>query len=145
VNGKPRYVFDTGVIVSALLFENSIPGQALHAALVRGELLASTATFGELSEVLSRKKFDRYVTRDERSQFLVKFLLAVVLVEPGDVIQVCRDPDDDKLLELAASGRATCLVTGDDDLLSLHPFRDIPIQTPAQFLAALPPDEPAIV
>jgi predicted nucleic acid-binding protein len=61
------------------------------------------------------------------------------LVTPTTDIQACRDPDDDRLLELAVDGRATHLVTGDADLLALHPFRGIPILTPADFLAAVGP------
>ena len=49
-------------------------------------------------------------------------------------IAVCRDPKDDKFLELAVSGQATCIVTSDDDLLALNPFRGIPILSVAQFL-----------
>lgn len=48
----------------------------------------------------------------------------------------CRDPDDDKLLETAMMGEADCLVTGDQDLLVLSPFRDIPILNPTDFLTA---------
>jgi predicted nucleic acid-binding protein len=59
---KPRYVFDTSAVISALLFDQSVPAQAFFAALDAGEILLSPATFTELSEVLSRKKFDRYVT-----------------------------------------------------------------------------------
>ena len=49
MKSKPRYVFDTNVIVSALLFEQSIPGQALCAAIDHGELLVSQATVLELN------------------------------------------------------------------------------------------------
>lgn len=57
-------------------------------------------------------------------------------------IDTCRDPKDNKLLELAVSGKAHCLVTGDSDLLALNPFRGIPILRAAEFLqefAAIPP------
>ena len=49
-------------------------------------------------------------------------------------MEVCRDPKDDQILELAVSGNADCIVTGDDDLLTLNPFRGIAIITPADFL-----------
>jgi predicted nucleic acid-binding protein len=52
-------------------------------------------------------------------------------------VRACRDPKDDKFLELAVSGAACCVVTGDQDLLALHPFRSVSILTPAQFLEAL--------
>ena len=71
--------------------------------------------------------------------------LSAVQVEIPGTLRVCRDPDDDKLLEVAVIGRADCLVTGDQDLLILNPFQGIPILTPAGFLAILsqgdiPPD-----
>ena len=50
-------------------------------------------------------------------------------------IAVCRDPADDKFLELALSGNASHIITGDNDLLTLHPFRSISIIPPALFLA----------
>ena len=55
--------------------------------------------------------------------------------DPSD----CRDPKDDKFLELALNGKATHIVSGDEDLLVLHPFRGIPILTPHHnsFLVAL--------
>jgi predicted nucleic acid-binding protein len=46
----------------------------------------------------------------------------------------CRDPTDDKFLELAVSGNADLILSGDKDLLTLHPFRGIPIVTPAAFV-----------
>jgi predicted nucleic acid-binding protein len=49
-------------------------------------------------------------------------------------VQACRDPDDDKFLEVAMSGGADWIVTGDADLLALHPFEGIAIVTPADFL-----------
>ena len=50
-------------------------------------------------------------------------------------MRACRDPSGDKFLELAVSGEASLIVTGDRDLLALTPFRTVEIVTPAQFLA----------
>jgi putative PIN family toxin of toxin-antitoxin system len=134
MKSKPRYVFDTNVIISAVLFEQSTPGRAFYAALDRGELLVSQATILELSDVLNRKKFDRYLTGEEREQFLVMLLRDAVVVDITEDVRVCRDPKDDRILELAVNGGATCIVTGDEDLLVLHPFRGIPILPPASFI-----------
>ena len=65
-----RIVFDTNVLVSALLFAESKPAQAFFTALRRGTILTSLAALHELSEVLHRKKFDKYLTIEERELFL---------------------------------------------------------------------------
>jgi uncharacterized protein len=131
-----RHVFDTNTLVSAVLFEHSKPGQALRRALRRGRVLLSSPTIEELAEVLQREKFARYVTAAEREEFLVTFVERVLFMEPTEGIHACRDAKDDKFLELAVSGRATYIISGDDDLLVLHPFRDIAIMTAAEFLQA---------
>lgn len=65
--------------------------------------------------------------------------LSAVQVELSGAVTVCRDPDDNKLLEMAVAGRADCLVTGDRDLLVLDPFEGIPILTPDGFLTIISP------
>ena len=59
---------------------------------------------------------------------------AAELVAITERIAACRDPTDDKFLELAINGRADLIVSGDGDLLALNPFHDIPIVTPAVFV-----------
>jgi predicted nucleic acid-binding protein len=49
-------------------------------------------------------------------------------------IQACRDPRDDKFLEVAINGEADMIITGDGDLLALHPFMGMPILTPLDYL-----------
>ena len=129
-----RFVFDTNVIISAVLFNNSVPGQAFIRALDHGRILVSKALVGELSRVLGRGRFDRYVTREERDAFLSSLIQESSLIEISQAVQVCRDPEDDQILELAVNGNATYIVTGDADLLVLNPFRGIEIVTPAEFL-----------
>ena len=129
-----RFVFDTNVIVSALLFNDSVPGQAFIRALNHGMILVSGALVGELSRVLGRDRFDRYVTREERDEFLESLIRESNLIEITEAVQVCRDPKDDQVLELAVNGNATYIVTGDADLLVLNPFRGVEIVTPAEFL-----------
>ena len=138
-----RWVFDTNAIISAVLFEQSVPGHAFYAALECGGILQSQATAAELSEVLARKKFDRYLTREDRDLFLSMLLNEATIVEITVEIHACRDPKDDKFLELAISGQTSCLVSGDPDLLVLNPFRGIPILTPAQFLEWLAKEKSA--
>jgi hypothetical protein len=131
---RRRYVFDTNTVVSAFLFGPSTPGRALEAARQRGRLLLSDDTARELNEVLDREKFDEYVRRETRREFVVALVDEATFVEPTEQIERCRDPDDDKFLELAVAGNATAIVSGDDDLLVLETFRDIPILTAKEFL-----------
>jgi putative PIN family toxin of toxin-antitoxin system len=66
--------------------------------------------------------------------------LLEILAETAEFINIteqmneCRDPKDNKYLELAVSGKAECIITGDEDLLVLHPFRQIDILTVQNFL-----------
>ena len=129
-----RFVFDTNVMVSALLLNDSVPEQAFIRGLNHGTILVSTETVSELSDVLGRDRFVRYISHEKRDEFLQSLIREADLIAITESVQVCRDPDDDKLLELAVSGNATYIVTGDADLLVLNPFRGVEIVTPANFL-----------
>lgn len=130
-----RVVFDTNVIVSAALLAGSVPRQAFDKALAAGSMLISVPVLLELAEVLSRKKLNKYLREEERMRFLGALLKEAELVEIAEVVTACRDAKDDKFLELAVSGKATCIVSGDNDLLILNPFREISILTPREFLS----------
>lgn len=138
-----RVVFDTNVIVSATMFPRSIPNRTMRTANSMGRLLASEETIEELRAVLTRRKFDRYLSAADRTRALDEFLATVEMVAVDESIHDCRDPKDNKFLELAVSGGATHLVTGDDDLLVLHPFRGVAIVTPQAFLDEFSPPAPA--
>ena len=129
-----RYVFDTNTLVSAALFRGGTPGEAFRHALNTGVVLLSEATFEEIDEVIAREKFDDYLTPEERGAFIEAVIRRSRFVNPTEEIQVCRDPDDNKFLELAVTESATCIVSGDDDLLELNPSRGISIMNPTDFL-----------
>jgi putative PIN family toxin of toxin-antitoxin system len=128
-------VFDTNVLVSALVLPDSKPRQALDLALRRGTILLSFAVLAELYEILGRKKFARYVDEEDVRRFVATLTRETQWVEVDVRITACRDSEDDKFLELAVSGHATHVVTGDTDLLVLNPFQGIQILTPSSFLA----------
>lgn len=130
-----RVVLDTNQVVSAALFPNSRPREVVDYVVERRAGLMSAAVLAELVDVLLRPRFDRYVQRDRRIAILAALLRASERVTVTHRIAVCRDPADDKFLELALSGNASHIVTGDNDLLTLHPFRGISIIPPALFLA----------
>ena len=128
-----RGVFDNNVLVSAALL-TGVPRKAFDKLLDNAIVLVSVPVLLELADVLNRPKFNKYVTHDERMRFMMSFLKVAEMIEVRETIKVCRDPKDDKLLELAVSGNADFLVTGDKDLLVLNPFRGVEIITPREFL-----------
>ena len=130
-----RVVLDTNVLISAALKRNSTPAVAAHLAARRAGLLRSAATQQQLFDVIARPYFARLIDAEARI-WLGNLMEAAELVAITERIAACRDPTDDKFLELAISGHAEAIVTGDADLLALDPFRGIPIVTPAIFLQA---------
>jgi uncharacterized protein len=133
----PRVVIDCNVAVSAVLCHNSLPRQVVDTACLQGKLLVSTNTIEELEEVLRRPKFNRYITKLERLEFLAALVKSAEHILITEKITHCRDSRDDKYLELAVSGQATHIVSGDLDLRVLHPFRGIAILTPQAFLESM--------
>ena len=131
---RERIVVDTNTLVSRLLLPESVPAQAVRKAGGQGILLVSSATMSELADVLDRSKFDHYVSLKDRRHFLRQLARAAEFVPIVYPIRECRDPKDDKFLEVALNGKAELILTGDADLLALHPWRGIPILTPARYL-----------
>lgn len=131
---KKRFVIDTNVIISAVLLKQSIARKAFDQAQAYGTLLISLDTLNELNDVLRREKFNKYLSEDERLRFLSILVRDAARVDVKDTIEECRDPKDNKFLELAVSGKADYIISGDKDLLDLSPFRGIPIVSPRQFL-----------
>lgn len=127
-------VIDTNLWISRLLLPRSVSAQAVDRAIQWGRPLMSDETLAELADVLARPKFDRYVSREDRQQFLLKLGGIVKLVPVIQRVRVSRDPEDDKFLDLALAGQARYLLTGDQDLLVLNPFHGIRIMTPAAWL-----------
>jgi putative PIN family toxin of toxin-antitoxin system len=131
-----RVVVDTNVLVSAALKRQSMPGMAALLVERRGGLLKSLETEQQLFEVVARPRLASLID-PETQAWLRKLMTAAELVMITERIVACRDPTDDKFLELTINGHADVIVSGDGDLLALNPFRDIPIVTPAIFVQGL--------
>lgn len=129
------FVFDTNALISAFLLSRSVSRIALNRAITLGSLALSDTVFQEFIDVLFRKKFDRYFfDEEERLRILDKTESNAVFFSPTEIINICRDPKDNMFLELAIAADASCIISGDNHLLELHPFRDIPILTAAEFI-----------
>ena len=108
---------------------------AVTKGLNEGRVIVSDDTLNELAGVLSRPKFDRYISIRDRQEFFRLFGRVVEKVAIIRKVQACRDPNDDKFLELAVNGNASIIITGDRYLLALHPFNSVQILTPGEYLA----------
>ena len=136
-----RVVLDTRTLVSAALRIGSVPHQALLKALGSCELCASSATLHELEQVLMRDKFDRYLDAKTRLSFVALMrqhthLFGVLEADERSVQPPCRDPKDNKFLALALVCEADAIISSDNDLLALNPWRSIPVLTPAAYCRA---------
>ena len=124
-------IFDTNILVSAALLSGSRADLCVRNVLARQlPLVFSTATYEELADVLMRAKLDRYVSRRSRESLLRTWRKAAVMFPEASLreqVRDCRDPGDDKFLELALASGALAIVTGDADLLVLDPWRGIRI------------------
>jgi putative PIN family toxin of toxin-antitoxin system len=128
-----RLVVDTNVFASAIIFPRSVPRQVVDHALDHGVVIFSETTMTELAEVLSRSKFDSFVSRAERELFLAQIESAAEFVPVIQLVRACRDPNDDKFLEVALNGRADVIITGDADLLEMNPWREVEIISPCDY------------
>ncbi len=118
-----------------MLFRNSEPRRALISAFERCLVCSSSKVRNELRAVLNRTKFDKYVARETRMRHLEELIDEMEPFHTLKQVRLCRDPRDDIFLELALAAQADFLITGDADLLALHPFHQTAIVTPADFLA----------
>ena len=129
------FVIDTNILLSAVILPHSTPKKAFDKAQQNGFVVFSDATFAELSEVIHRPKFDKYVTLEDRLLFLDYVKTSCLFFDITQKLTICRDPKDDKFLDIALAAEAHYLVTGDQDLLVLKAFGSTQILTPTQFLA----------
>jgi putative PIN family toxin of toxin-antitoxin system len=135
-----RAVIDTNVLLSALLWGGTPRALLEHVRNGTVTLISSSALLAELARVLERPKFDEILLRSHtsRAQTLAEVRLLVEVLDPPPLERpVCRDPDDDAVLALALVAQADMVISGDDDLLCLNPFRGVAIWTPAQALQSL--------
>lgn len=98
----------------------------------RFTVVTSEILVEELADVLSRPEWIRLVGLSRCRELLTILREAATVVTPTRHVTICRDPDDNAILDCALAGRADC------DLLVLHPFRGIRILRPRDFLQLLP-------
>jgi putative PIN family toxin of toxin-antitoxin system len=139
-----RVVFDTNLIVSGMLWSGS-PHKVLQLAIEQRVIaITSEGLVEELRDVLKRKKFEKYLERLQKTpeMLVMAYLDYATVVEPSQLAdEKIRDADDVKVLEVAIGGKASYIVSGDDDLLSLRNYAGIAIITARQLLDFIHPND----
>lgn len=134
---KPRIILDTNILISHALKPSENIAHIVDFSIHSGCLLLSQDTFDEIRNVIERFVKRGFVTVRESSEFLGSLVEAAEWIKILETVQECCDPKDDKFLELAVNGQAEYLITGDQDLLVLHPFRKTHILTAKDFISTI--------
>jgi putative PIN family toxin of toxin-antitoxin system len=129
-------VFDVSTLIGAVIKRDAVPHRAIQRALGTDGVALSHAMEAELLDVLNRPRLARFIDPALMDEVLTALLARAIRLSPLARIRDCRDPGDDKYLELALAARARLIVSSDADLLALDPWRGIRILNPAAYLAA---------
>jgi uncharacterized protein len=117
---SPNYiVIDTNIFISAALSPKGTAYQAFSQAIQEFTIIQSEETYQEIAERIYKSKFDKYLSDENRELFLNLIQSKSKFIKTTSQIMICRDPDDNKFLELAIDANAKFLITGDKDLLIL--------------------------
>ena len=114
-----------------------VPRRAFNWARRSGGFALSDAVWDEIVEVLHRPGLARYVRPCVRDDVLTALRANARWFSPHAAVTDCRDPKDNKYLDLALTAEALAIVSSDNDLLVLHPWRGIDVLRPAEFLALM--------
>ena len=128
-----QVVLDTNVLLSAALSRRGTPAELADRLLAEGWLVFSQATFAELETRIWKPKFDRYLSMEHRNRLLHELngCAQWVDIPPEIAAQTfSRDVTDDAFVHVAMAAGVTRLVSGDDDLLCLHPLGTLHILSP---------------
>ena|SRR3989338_1911819 len=132
-----RAVIDTNVFVSGLLGSGAC--RKLYLSLKEGTFIIMTSEIllEELEFVIGRPKFHLLINSEERKEVISFVRSHALSVRPKEKVNICRDTKDNKVLECALEAEVDFIVSGDEDLLVLKSFRNIPIINPREFLKRL--------
>jgi len=130
---KSKIIIDTNLWISFLLTSQY---SKLDSLFIKGDvkLLFSQELLQEFIAVIQRPKFKKYFSSEDLDKLLVQIGNLAEFIEVKENVEICRDPKDNFLLALALASKATHLLTGDKDLLSLKTFGKTKILTLSSFL-----------
>ena len=128
-----RYFNDIIYVLISAALSKGAPFRILEHLIKNNALIFSKETISELSSRIIQPKFDKYVSAEDREAYVNNLILSADLVIIDNLIQGCRDRNDDKFLETAVKGDAQFIISGDQDFLTMHRFEGIDIVTVQEF------------
>ncbi len=128
-----KIVFDTNVLISATLWDNSVAQKFLFKCIKENvQIFSSQEIIEEYKEILARD-FD--YKEQETGEILERVLQFVTLVTPSKKVDIVKeDADDNKILECAVESKSEYIVSYDKHLLKLKEFQGIKIVRPEEAL-----------
>jgi putative PIN family toxin of toxin-antitoxin system len=129
-----KIVVDTNIFVSAFLGSKNAKLIVRDIFTDQYLLIMSHEQMQELRTVLQRPKFSKYVHSHEIDELLDNLTLKTIVPSNYGEIKDCHDAKDNMILEAAVYGNADFIITGDEDLLALNPYRWIKILAPTDYL-----------
>lgn len=133
-----RAVVDTNSLLAGLLLSPTCEKILTALSEKRFTLVISEDLIAEFKSVASRPKFETLLTRSLIGRTVNLIRANAEIITPDRTITICRDPKDNIILDCAASAQdLDCIVSGDEDVLALTPFEDIPVIKPGEFIKRL--------
>jgi uncharacterized protein len=134
-----KIIIDTNIHISALAFGGNISKNLIMLYKnTQIEIFTSTPIYQELKEKVNSSKFIKItkgrVLANEIEHYLNSYTEETKFIDPTNIVNICRDPDDNMFLELALEIDANYILTGDKDLLSISQFKNTKISTMADFI-----------
>lgn len=132
--GKHKIVVDTNIFVSAFLGSKNAKLIVRDIFIGQYLLIMSHEQLQEIKTVLLRPKFSKYIHPYEVEELVSLLSLKAIIPSNYGKINDCRDEKDNMILEAAVYGNADFIISGDEDLLVLNPYRWIHILSPNEFI-----------
>ena len=131
-----KIVVDTSVWISFLIGKRLL---SLKNALAKSkiEIYFSQELYSEIIKVLNYPRLSKIIPENKFSEIMATLGEKIRYIKPDCIINDCRDPKDNFILELAVSAKADYLISSDADLLVLNPYRNIKILKPSDFESIL--------
>ena len=138
-----KIILDTNIYISSFAFDSHVENFYLE-ILKKDEIdiYFSDETFNELVKKLDLNEFSSILAKSKRligrvdvDGFIQNIKVnSIIISDPLEKVTICRDPNDNKFLELAKAIKADYIISGDKDLLELGDFEGVVILKPGEFL-----------